>query len=124
MNLSFVDGLEDFLNTLADFNEVFNDFLFLDQFLDFLGIGNNTFNVGETGGGTVESERVKLVDELNINVASVEERVEGFNSSVDSIQSGVDGDGGNLNLFSGSIDFMSESGSSSEASFEIDINLG
>lgn len=86
VGLGFLNLLEEVHSVLNNGDEVFFDILFLDQGNDFSGELSNIIDIVETRVGVVEGERIDLVNKLEINTATVEERIEGFSSSVSSIQ--------------------------------------
>lgn len=123
VELSLVEGLNDGLETLNDGDKVV-DVLFLDQSNDGLGGVEEGVNISETGVGVVEGEGIDLVEDSDINVARVEEGVEYFSGVVRSSQDILDGERISLSLGNENLDFVSKFSSTSEASFEVDVQLG
>lgn len=117
-----VEGLNKRLEVLEDGDE-FIDALFLDQGNEFLTSGVDGLDIAETNVGGVEGEGIDLIEDSDINVARVEEGVEGFSGVVRSDQEVLDGDGFSGGLVNESLDFVGEFSSSSETSFEVDVQL-
>lgn len=102
---------------LDDGDEVFFNILFLDHGGDLSGDLRDLINIGETRVGVGESERIDLINDGDIDTATVEEGIESFSSSVGGIQELRDGDLFSFSLINHLLNVVSEEGSSSEALF-------